>query len=86
MEQKQCKHCQYYLQHLVLKERKLFRIHCGHCTLGKTKQRKPNTKACEAYIPGLPPEEAFVSKEYLSKELLQYMMNLELLPQIEERG
>jgi hypothetical protein len=31
-----------------------------------------------------PDETAFVTKEYLSKELLEYMMKLELLPEIQE--
>lgn len=30
-----------------------------------------------------PDEQAFATKEYLSKELLQYLLNLELLPTIE---
>ena len=31
-----------------------------------------------------PDESKFVSKEYLGKALLEYMMNLELLPKIED--
>ena len=38
------------------------------------------------YIAGSAPEEAFATKEYLSKELLQYILSLDLLPEIEKGG
>ncbi len=40
-------------------------------------------KACELFAPGQDQEAAFASKEYLSKELLGYLLSLELLPKIE---
>ena len=86
MNEQQCKNCQYFLQHLALSNRRLFRVYCGHCTFGKARRKQPDTKACKNFIPGSLAEEAFVSKEYLSKELLQYVLGLELLPEIEERG
>ena len=85
MEKKTCKDCQYYLRHYTFNSKKIFRIYCGHCTHHKTKEKRPDAKACEDFILGIPQEDAFVSKEYLSKELLQYMLKLELLPEIEER-
>ncbi len=39
--------------------------------------------ACEGYEHAGLDTDAFATKEYLSKELLQYMMRLELLPLIE---
>lgn len=86
MDEKHCKDCQYFLQHYTLDKRKIFRVHCGHCTFGKPRQKRPDTKACESFVPGEAQENAFVSKEYLSKELLQYMLRLELLPDIDGRG
>lgn len=86
MDEKKCKNCQHYMQHLALNKRRLFRVYCGHCTIRKHKRKHPDAKACENYIPGASPEEAFASKEYLSKELLQYVLSLELLPEIDERG
>ena len=86
MNGKQCKSCQHFVQHLALNKRRLFRVHCGHCTLGKPKRKLPDSKACENYSFGPSPEEAFASKEDLSKELLQYVLQLELLPGIEETG
>ena len=84
--ERQCKECQYYLRHYTLDKRKIFRVYCGHCTFDKPKRKLPDAKACEQFTPHPAQEEAFVSKEYLSKELLQYVLNLELLPEIEERG
>lgn len=82
---KLCQGCKYFRQHYTFDERKIFRVHCGHCTFDRPRRKQPDTKACENFLPGSAPENAFVSKEYLSKELLQYMMNLELLPGIEDR-
>ena len=86
MEEKQCKNCQFYLQHYALDKRKIFRVHCGHCTFTRPRRKRPDAKACENYAPGTVPEDAFASKEYLSKELLHYLLSLELLPGIEEKG
>ena len=85
MEERYCSNCQYFLQHYTLDESRIFRVYCGHCTLNRTKRRRPDAKACDGFIPGLPKESFFVSKEYLSKELLQYVLGLELLPEIEEK-
>jgi len=84
MKEQQCKNCQHFLQHPARSKRRLFRVYCGHCTFGKARRKQPDAKACENFLPGPPPEEAFVSKEYLSKELVQYVLGLELLPEIEE--
>ena len=79
-----CKDCKYYLQHYTFIERKISRIQCGHCTLYPTRTKKPYAAVCQNFAPGTPQEDAFVSKEYLSKELLQYMLQLDLLPEITE--
>ena len=52
--------------------------------LHKAKKKKPDAIACDGFTPALPDEDAFATKEYLSKELLQYLLSLELLPQIED--
>jgi len=77
-----CANCSYYLRHYTFDARKIFRVYCGHCTFSRPKRKLPDAKACENFIPGLPQEDAFASKEYLSKELLAYMLSLELLPEI----
>ena len=86
MEEKQCSTCLYYRQHYAMDKRRIFRVHCGHCTYPKAKRKKPDAKCCEHYEQAEADEAAFVTKEYLSKELLAYVLGLELLPTIEEDG
>ena len=86
MREKQCKDCQYYIQHYTFDRKKIFRVYCGHCAHSRPKRKLPDAKACENYVTSTPKEDTFVLKEYLSKELLQYMLSLELLPEIENRG
>lgn len=84
MEKILCKNCAHFHQHYTLTTGKLLRVYCGHCTLTYPKSKKPDALACDQYAPASPDEDAFATKEYLSKELLQYLLNLELLPKIED--
>ena len=79
-----CKDCVHFRQHYALDQRKIFRVYCGHCMLRHTRRRRPDAAACDGFAPAPPDESAFATKEYLSKELLQYLLHLELLPQIED--
>lgn len=83
MNQNTCQFCIHYRQHYTFDRRKIFRVYCGHCTLGKARRKLPDAVACEHFFLSDPDEQAFATKEYLSKELLQYLLNLELLPTIE---
>ena len=82
MNDKKCQTCHYFRQHYTFDQRRIFRVYCGHCTFDRPRRKKPDTAACSNYLLSPPQEEAFVSKEYLSKELLQYMLQLELLPEV----
>ena len=84
MENRVCGRCGHYLQHYGLTGGKLFRVHCGHCIFSKVRRKQPDTMACENFREAEPDENAFVSKEYLSKELLHYVLNMELLPDIQD--
>lgn len=84
MEDNICKNCMYFRQHYVLDERRITRVFCGHCTFSRARSKRPYSKACEHFISTEPDENAFVSKEYLSKVLLQYLISLELLPEIKD--
>ena len=84
MTEKHCKDCAHYRQHYILSEGKLFRIRCGHCTFRKARTRRPEAGICLNYTEGVPDEDAFVSKAYLSKKLLNYFLGLELLPEIRD--
>ena len=79
-----CQDCSFFLQHYALDNRKLFRVYCGHCKKHPTKRKRPDTLACENFIAGTSSEDAFVTKEYLSKELLQHLLRLDLLPNIND--
>ena len=79
-----CKDCRHYLQHYTLDEQKVFRVYCGHCTQSRIKHRSPDSKACGQFCPRTPNESTFATKEYLSRKLLNYVLSLELLPEIED--
>lgn len=85
MSEKYCQDCKHYLQHYGLDKRGLFQVYCGHCRLAWHKRKKPDTPACPQFTPGIPDADHFVRKEYLSKELLQYMLKMELLPEITDK-
>lgn len=85
MDNHSCKTCAHYRQHYTFDQRKIFRVYCGHCTYQKAKTKRPDAKACENYLWSESAENAFISKEYLSKALLEYMLSLELLPDICEQ-
>ena len=84
MHEKTCQNCAHYSQHYALDHTKIFRVYCGHCKCSRPKRKLPDGKACDNFVPGSPDTDAFVSKDYLSKELLEYMFSLDLLPEIEE--
>ena len=86
MDEKQvCKNCKFYIQHYGLNSKGLYTVYCGHCSVYPPKKKEPCKKACDRFEPGTPDKDAFATKEYLAKELLKYVLNLPLLPEIEER-
>ena len=82
MSNQSCQNCTYFRPHYTFDQRRIFRVYCGHCVFDRPRHKKPDTAPCHNYSLCSPQEDAFVSKEYLSKELLRYMLNLELLPEI----
>lgn len=86
MDNRQCKSCGHYAQHYTFGKERLFAVYCGHCTCSRVKQKQPDSKACERYIPVRSVKDSFVSREYLSKALLQKVLDMEWLPDIEDRG
>ncbi|MBQ2750782.1 MAG: hypothetical protein IJF34_13440 [Clostridia bacterium] len=79
-----CSQCSHYIQHYTFDKRHIFRVHCGHCSFRRIKRNSPDSPACENFSPGVSDVDAFVTKEYLSKELLHYLMRLEILPEIQD--
>lgn len=84
MEKKTCHCCGHYRQHYTFDSRKIFRVYCGHCTIATRKCKRPDSAICENFISAAPVENVFASKEYLSKALLQYLLSLEILPEIHD--
>ena len=82
MEHAVCGGCAHYRQHYTFDGRKIFQVHCGHCTLRKVKKKLPNAKGCDDYVTATALEQRFVSKEFLSKALLQHVLEMDLLPEI----
>ena len=83
MNQNTCSSCAHFRQHYTFDQRKIFRVYCGHCTYIRPRTKKPDARSCENFIYAVPPEDQFVSKEFLSRVVLEYVRGLELLPEIE---
>ena len=79
MEKHNCRDCTYFLQHYALGERGLVRIWCGHCTHTHPRSRKPDAPACTRFSAGADREKAFATKEYLTRKLLQKVLDMDLL-------
>ena len=79
-----CCNCDHYIQHYALKGGRLYRVHCGHCTHARVRRKQPDTPACENFREGETDDKAFVSKHYLTKELLRFVLEMELLPEIND--
>ena len=84
MNELQCRNCSYFCQHYGIDKQKIYQLYCGHCMRSRVQRKTPNTKACESFVQLQTEETPFVTKKYLSKELLRYIMALDLLPEIKE--
>lgn len=73
-----CKQCTHYVQHYGLFEGKLRPLFCGHCLLNHKKSRKPYMPVCEQFVQDTPVEDKMVTKEYLTRALLQHILDMEL--------
>lgn len=81
MEQPVCGQCRYFIQHYGLtKEGWLVQVHCGHCTKGRPKTKKPDRKGCEDFV--IQKEKTkYVTRQYLTVSLLRRILDMELLPE-----
>ena len=84
MDKLYCKQCTHFRQHYAIDKKRIFRVYCGHCTFPKARRKAPDSPVCDNFSPAPPDEDAFATKEYLSKTLLEYILNLELLPEIHD--
>lgn len=84
MQEYVCKDCVHYRQHYILSGEKLMKVYCGHCKRVRTKQKKPDTVRCEHFSLAESSVNMFVTKDYLTKELLQFVLGMDLLPEIKD--
>ena len=83
MEKETCRTCKHFIQHYTFLNGKFRWANCGHCTEPKVRRKVPDAKSCEHYIYTQPAEAQFLNQEYLTKELLRYVLSLDLPPKIE---
>lgn len=84
MSEPQCGNCKHYRQHYSFDHAELYRVFCGHCTIGRGSKKPPDMKSCDRFEAATPMEAVFVRKEYLSKALLDHVLSMELLPEIKD--
>ena len=77
MENK-CGECVHYIQRYAILEGELRKIFSGHCTQKRRKKLDQISPAGELYIQGEPIDSKLVTKKYLTKELLQKLLSMEL--------
>ena len=47
-----CSNCAHYYQHYIRRQRRFVEIHDGHCVAApRTKNRTPDTPACDKFLP-----------------------------------
>ena len=80
MSEKICKYCKHFHQHYGLKDGVFSQVHCGHCVFPQVKHRRPSGKICAHFTPGLPDEEIYATKKFLTKEMIRRLFELEFFP------
>ena len=80
-----CRNCKFFIQHYILSNGKLRWINYGHCIQGRFRNREACGKICQNYEYQAPVEDRYADKEYLSKELLQKVLTMDLLPKTDMR-
>ena len=83
MKNQTCKECDHFIQHYGLKKEKLYPIYLGHCCATRMRRRTPDAEACEHFVQRQEGD-IYVTKEYLTKALLDRVLNMELFPEILE--
>ena len=83
MKEPLCQSCEHFIQHYGIMEDRIFTINCGHCAVPRRRHRQALSKACVHYKPGNPGPSSFADKKYLSKKLVEYVLSMDLLPDIE---
>ena len=88
MSEPTCKECSHFHQHYALDQYRAYALACGHCSFPGLKHRQPNKGACKHFAkrskpPELPDREEVI--HFLTKEILQHILDLEIPPELEEQ-
>lgn len=81
MDKNICKNCRHFKQHYTFSEDRCHWVDCGHCLKRNGKSRKLWSKGCESFEQR-EEEAALITKRFLSKRLLEYVLSLGLPPEI----
>lgn len=84
MTEKTCQSCHHFIQHYGIFDGIVRKIYCGHCTHPKHQSKRPDRKACADYAADPSQTGTLVTKRFLTKELLTYVLNLDLWPDDQE--
>ena len=79
-----CKDCKHFQQHYGMNAHKLFRLNCGHCVHPRLQTKRPYARVCSHFELAPSSGETFVTKKYLTRELLNCVLRMELLPEISD--
>lgn len=85
MTQATCRNCTHFHQHYTLDKQSCSAIDCGHCDCPRLRHRAASAAPCGRFAPRVDPPELPDRKDvvhYLTTEVLQYILNLELPPEI----
>ena len=81
-----CKTCKHFHQHYILSKDYGATVNCGHCTCRNNKHRRADAKTCDLYEPPETPHTPPSRREtirYLTTEVLEYILSLDLPPEID---
>ena len=86
MQQPSCLSCRHYRRHYVFSGDRAMATNCGHCIFSRGKHRRPGAPACAQYQPteAETPLDRENVIQYLTTELLDYVLHLPLPPKVEE--
>ena len=84
-----CQSCFHFHQHYIMDAQRCTAVNCGHCSYPHTKHRNADTKACQNYKAridpvSLPDRDGVI--HFLTTEVLQFVLSLELPPDLDNRG
>lgn len=83
-----CGNCIYFRQHYILEVERCTAINCGHCIYPRLKNRKPGSEACANYsartTPLVLPDREQVIR-FLTTEMLQHILDIDLPPEVKGR-